>query len=58
MRRLLTVLIIASAAWAADAIFFNGRYSRTVWQQAVYYGQQFGADVKRWLDSGISGLRR
>jgi hypothetical protein len=58
MRQLWTVLIVTCAAWAVDVLAFDGRYSRTIWQQAAYHGQQFGSDVKRWLDRGISGLPR
>jgi hypothetical protein len=58
MRPLLAVLIVVAAAWAAEVIVFDGRYSRAIWQEAVYQGHQFGADVKRWLDRSISGWRR
>jgi hypothetical protein len=40
MRFLLTVVIFLAAAAVVDTLYFDGRYSQTIWEEAKYQGEQ------------------
>jgi hypothetical protein len=41
--------VLISAFWAFDAATFQGRYTKAVWQEAKYQGQQFNRKVGSFL---------
>jgi hypothetical protein len=49
MRTLLTLIAAMGLLWAIDVAAFDGRYSRAVWQDVNYQGQQFNYEVQRWI---------
>lgn len=49
MRNLVFVFVLIGAAWVADQVAFDGRYSSAVWLEAKHEGQQLKQDVDYWI---------
>lgn len=49
MNRVLIPVVLIGGFLAVDIFAFDGRYTRAAWLEAQHQGQEFRANVDRWL---------